>query len=388
MTVTAQKGHAGVGQERDAYLSVRGLQKSYGGFRALDDVSFDLPRGEFLVLLGPSGCGKTTTMRSIVGLESPEAGRISLGERVLFDTATGTDVPVNRRGVGMVFQSYAIWPHRSVFDNVAFPLRVRKTPRRELRERTLAALDTVGLAHLADRGASKLSGGQMQRIALARSIVMEPGLLLLDEPLSNLDAQLRDRLRVELKRLQQELGITTVYVTHDQTEALSMADRIAVMFDGSIHQYTDPETLYNDPATLQVASFLGRSNLLEGKATSRSDGTQIRLTGPGCDVISSQPCDAGTDVVARIRVEDVRVNLTPTGAVNELMGEIAVTTYLGHQTGYFVRLPDSTLIEAVVTGSGRPSLAVGDRVAVSFDPEAVRVYPSSATVDEPKAGPR
>ena len=211
---------------------------------AVNDVTFDVPDGELFTLLGPSGCGKTTTLRSIAGLEAPDSGEIALSDRVLFSRATTgrvrTNVPANARGLGMVFQSYAIWPHMTVFDNVAFPLQVKKRTERpgkkEIEDRVLRVLETMELANLADRQATKLSGGQQQRLALARALVIEPPLLLLDEPLSNLDAKLRESLRYELKRLQRDLGITSVYVTHDQIEALALSTTIAVMQDGNVMQ--------------------------------------------------------------------------------------------------------------------------------------------------------
>src|SRR5580692_4196595 len=245
-------------------LTVRGLTKIYanrydaqaGGVR---DVSFDLPTGTFFTLLGPSGCGKTTTLRCIAGLERPDAGAITVEGTTLFDATRAIAVPMNLRGIGMVFQSYAIWPHMTVFENIAFPLRVAKGvrhTREEIHALVDRALATVGLGGYGDRPATRLSGGQQQRVALARAIVHRPRLLLLDEPLSNLDASLREEMRAELRRLQQQIGVTTVYVTHDQGEALAMSDLIAVMERGRIVQFDEPRTLYFRPANEFVASFI------------------------------------------------------------------------------------------------------------------------------------
>jgi len=366
------------------YLRVENLVKTFpGGNRALDGVSLGIEQGSFLVLLGPSGCGKTTTMRSIVGLESPDSGRIAIGGRTVFDATT--NVPVHKRNMGMVFQSYAIWPHRTVGQNVAFPLKVQKVNRAEIKRRVDEALELVGLGHLGDRGASNLSGGQMQRVALARSIVMRPDLLLLDEPLSNLDAQLRDRLRIELKRLQQEIGVTSVYVTHDQGEALAMADQVAVMFNGVIHQFGAPRDLYDDPATLEVAAFVGKSNLLpgtvpavatEGRATTfvrTDDRTTLQAAagwaGPG-------------GAVARIRVEDIDVEAAPSGKPNEYPARVVVAVYQGSQMSYLLETASGARLEALCARR-TSDFAPGDEVTISVAPEHVRLYPAPADGELP-----
>jgi iron(III) transport system ATP-binding protein len=238
--------------------------------RAMDDLSLTIEDRSFFTLLGPSGCGKTTLLRCIAGLETPTVGRIEIGGKVVFCTETNIVVPPNKRNIGMVFQSYAIWPHMTVFKNVAYPLEVRNLP--NVRERVMKALEMVELAHLADRYASKLSGGQQQRIALARAIVAEPDVLLLDEPLSNLDAALRETMRAELRKLQRHLNITTIYVTHDQTEALSMSDRIAVMRTGRFMEIATPEELYHHPKTPFAAEFIGGANVIAGQVSERRDG--------------------------------------------------------------------------------------------------------------------
>src|SRR5207244_1215688 len=267
-----------------ALLEVRDLVKTYPGARqerhkrvlAVDHVSLDVQEGELFTLLGPSGCGKTTTLRSIAGLETPDEGEISVGGRILFASRTKMRVPANQRGLGMVFQSYAIWPHMNVFQNVAFPLQVlprnKRPSRSELRKRVERVLAVVKLDHLASRDATALSGGQQQRLALARALVMEPALLLLDEPLSNLDAKLRERMRFELKRLQRELGITTVYVTHDQSEALALSHSIAVMNKGRIEQIGAPREIYERPVNQFVADFIGSTNFLDATVSAADGG--------------------------------------------------------------------------------------------------------------------
>src|SRR6187551_2706485 len=250
-------------------LTVHALTKIYanrfdtqaGGVR---DVAFDLPTGTFFTLLGPSGCGKTTTLRCIAGLERPDGGDIRIGGETVACAERGLYLNPEDRNIGMVFQSYAVWPHMTVFDNVAYGLRVRRAPRDVIKRRTMRALELVGLAHLADRSATKLSGGQRQRVALARAIVYEPRVVLFDEPLSNLDAKLREQMRIELVRLQHEVGITSIYVTHDQAEALVMSDRVVVMNNGVIQQIGDPQSIYARPATSFVARFIGVANLLDG----------------------------------------------------------------------------------------------------------------------------
>ena len=239
--------------------------KRFGPVRAVDGVSLTVADGRLLTLLGPSGCGKTTTLRMIAGLEQNDTGRITIGDRIVSDPARGLFVAPERREIGMVFQSYAIWPHMTVFANVAYPLEVRHRPAAEVRERVLGTLKLMEMAHLAERPATALSGGQQQRVAIARALVFQPRVLLMDEPLSNLDAKLREQMRVDLRELQQRLGITTVYVTHDQEEAMVLSDEIAVMHEGRILQVAPPETIYTRPVNRTVAAFVGTPNLLPAK---------------------------------------------------------------------------------------------------------------------------
>ena len=261
-------------------LKVKSLYTEYASdngtvVKAAQDVSFEVPEGKLFTLLGPSGCGKTTTLRSIAGLERPTSGDIEVSGRAVYSSSRGIFVAPNKRNFGMVFQSYAIWPHMNVFQNVAFPLEVRKIDSKQMRERVMRVLTAVQLDHLVEREATKLSGGQQQRLALARALVMEPQLLLLDEPLSNLDAKLRDRMRTELKRLQRELNLTTVYVTHDQSEALALSHEIAVMNEGFVVQVGTPRQIYETPTNQFVADFVGSTNFIGGTVTSLDGGSCV-----------------------------------------------------------------------------------------------------------------
>ncbi|MGH3328049.1 MAG: ABC transporter ATP-binding protein, partial [Streptomycetales bacterium] len=306
--------------------------------RAVDDVSFDVADGQLFTLLGPSGCGKTTTLRSLAGLEQPDSGTIRLGDRQLFSRGgNGTvNVPANQRGLGMVFQSYAIWPHMNVFDNVAFPLQVRKRSNRpsrsDMHRKVTRVLETMELAHLSDRQATKLSGGQQQRLALARAIVTEPPLMLLDEPLSNLDAKLRESLRFELKRLQRELGITSVYVTHDQIEALALSSVVGVMREGKILQVGKPREIYQNPNSRFVAEFIGTSNFITGVVATHEDGRTCVDTSEGRLVLEDSPqVPVGTEVVVSARPESLTVAESSAGGSvpNEWRGEVLTRAFLG-----------------------------------------------------------
>jgi iron(III) transport system ATP-binding protein len=261
-------------------ISVRDLTKRFETgterVRALDGIGFDVESHSFFTLLGPSGCGKSTILRCVAGLETPDAGDIDIAGQPVFSSSRAINLPPNRRRIGMVFQSYAIWPHMTVFQNVAFPLEVQR--RTDVRASAMAALDVVGLSALADRYASRLSGGQQQRVAFARAIVAEPQVLLLDEPLSNLDAALREQMCAELRKLHERLRLTTLYVTHDQAEALSLSDRIAVMRDGRFVEVATPEALWNNPRTVFTAQFLGGANILTGEAHPESGGTLVRTS--------------------------------------------------------------------------------------------------------------
>jgi iron(III) transport system ATP-binding protein len=315
------------------------LSKNFGSELAVNDISLSVAQGEFVTLLGPSGCGKTTTLRCIAGLERPDAGEIRIGGDVVASPANGVYLNPEDRNIGMVFQSYAVWPHMTVFDNVAYGLRVRRAASDIVKKRTMQALELVGLAPLADRYATKLSGGQRQRVALARAIVYEPQVILFDEPLSNLDAKLREQMRVELVRLQREVGITSIYVTHDQTEALVMSDRVVVMDKGVIQQIGDPHDIYVRPANTFVANFIGAANLMEGTLLGRSgDICDIEIPlGQGraplrLKAIGADGAAAGQRTILSVRPEDITVHLEAPAVSdgNLIEGEVIDTIYLGN----------------------------------------------------------
>ena len=370
-----------------ALLEVIDLVKTYPGARqerhkrvlAVDHVSLEVQEGELFTLLGPSGCGKTTTLRSIAGLETPDEGTISVGGRVLFSSQTKTRIPANQRGLGMVFQSYAIWPHMNVFENVAFPLQVlprgRRPGRQQLRERVERVLAVVKLDHLASRDATALSGGQQQRLALARALVMEPALLLLDEPLSNLDAKLRDDMRFELKRLQRELGITCVYVTHDQTEALAMSNEVAVMREGKVEQIGRPREIYESPKTRFVADFIGTSNFIEGVVEEKRPGGYLVRTPQGAlDVPSDAQHAPGDAVVVSARPEHIMLSTDVNGAApNRWPGRVAVRSFLGEVVDHVVAVGGD---EIRVRCNSTISIPPETDVTLVFNQEAFTLIPA------------
>lgn len=331
-------------------VEISALHKTFGGEVALESLDLAVRRGEFLVLLGPSGCGKTTTMRSIAGLEQPTSGVIKIGGRTVFDRSNKIDVAPAARNVGMVFQSYAIWPHRTVAQNVSFPLKMQKIPSREAKERVRDVLELVGLDGMGDRSASMLSGGQMQRVALARSLVMRPSVLLLDEPLSNLDAKLREKLRVELKQTQQNLGTTSIYVTHDQAEALALADRIVLMRKGVIEQVSTPLELYLEPRSKFAAQFVGMNNVLVGRVDRDSSSTRIVL-GDGDLVLKTDYRGSEETVAVCLRAEDFILELPAGWHGNVISGRIEVVSFLGSQVLYSVRV-GSLMLEVIVPFTG------------------------------------
>jgi ABC-type Fe3+/spermidine/putrescine transport system ATPase subunit len=354
-------------------LSVRGLVKRFGAVTAVDGVSFDVAPGELFTILGPSGCGKTTVLRSIAGLETPEAGEIAIGDELLFSCDRGADVPANQRRLGLVFQSYALWPHMNVFETVAFPLDA--APRRErlsraaIRARVEEALDVVALAGLADRPATDLSGGQQQRLALARALVSRPRLLLLDEPLSSLDAKLREAMRFELKRLQREAGVAAVYVTHDQAEALAISDRIAVMTAGAIEQVGRPREVYERPASRFVAGFVGVANLIEGVVESRdANGTAAVATSEGT-LRASAPATlaAGSRVVVVVRPEHVELRVPGAAdADGAWPGTVVASAYAGDAVEHVVAVGP---LELRARTEASRILASGTPVQVRLPPE-------------------
>jgi iron(III) transport system ATP-binding protein len=329
-------------------IEVTGLVKSFADgtsarVHAVDSISFTVEEGRFYTLLGPSGCGKTTTLRCIAGLEKPDTGEIRVSGTTVFSSSTGAYVPAYKRAIGMVFQSYAIWPHLTVLENVAFPLRVarERISKDEIRKRVREALDQVEMGNLEERMATQLSGGQQQRLALARALVRRPQVLLLDEPLSNLDAKLRERMRVELRELQRRLRITTLYVTHDQIEALSMSNTIAVMSNGVIIQEGAPREIYSQPKTQFVAQFIGSTNQLSGLLGAvEGEGLGIAKTTVGdirCGVMSDLA--AGANIIVVVRPESIVLHQRkPDHRLNVLEGKIAAAMFLGEYVECTVEL--------------------------------------------------
>lgn len=369
-------------------VKVDQLTKEFAGVKALNNVNLDIQEGEFFALLGPSGCGKTTTMRCIAGFEQPTTGTILIGDKAV------NKIPPNRRNCGMVFQSYALFPHMNVFENVAYSLNIKqlnssnvisqtgiylrllnrkfgKYPK-DIEKKVMEILEYVELDRYAKRLTSELSGGQQQRVALARALVMEPAVLLMDEPLSNLDQKLRHSMRNTIRRIQQDLGITTIFVTHDQEEAMSMADRVAVMDHGEVMQIGTPTDLYSRPATPFIANFVGTSNMLKGSVVDEVDGLSI-VKGDGFQLRSSQK-STKKEVDVIIRPENIKVykaDRVPSDASNLLEGDIVVSTYLGSIVRYDVQIGNYQLVVDTTYSSGESILAAGEKIKMSIEPERV-----------------
>jgi iron(III) transport system ATP-binding protein len=365
-----------------AELKVEHLRKVFAiGRPAIDDVSFRASAGEIVVLLGPSGCGKTTTLRCVAGLETPTSGEIAIGRETVSAPARGVLVPPRLRNIGMVFQSYAVWPHMTVRQNVTYPLRQRKVPRTEANAKVDDVLELVGLFEYAERPVVALSGGQMQRVALARSLVYQPQLLLLDEPLSNLDAQLRLRLRDDLRRIIKQSGVTALYVTHDQAEAVVLGDRIGVMRDGKLLQMASPEQVYNRPADLFVASFTGASNLLAGRVLERNGefGT-VEAGGHRLSALMPANVKVGEAVKVAVRPENVRLVANGSAdAGNRFSARVAAQRYQGTQTIYELAVLGGRL-EALELGTHMRH-AVGSDVDVVLPPTLCWAYPARETAE-------
>ena len=368
-------------------LSVKSLWTEYAGergaaVRAAQDVAFEVPAGKLFTLLGPSGCSKTTTLRSIAGLERPVAGEVAIDGDVVFSSERGIFVAPNRRNFGMVFQSYAIWPHMNVFQNAAFPLEVagRRLSRSERTDKVMGVLRAVALDDLADRPATKLSGGQQQRLALARALVMEPRLLLLDEPLSNLDAKLRERMRFELKRTQRDLGITTIYVTHDQSEALALSHEIAVMSEGRVVQIGTPREVYEQPKSRFVADFVGATNFLDATvvAADGSGGCRVGTPLGELNVRCVEALARNAAVAVSVRPEDVELSETepPPGAAtdNVCVAVVEAKAFLGDRLDFQVRAGNTVLLARV-----HPSLRtpVGDKIYVRMQADKCLAVPDT-----------
>jgi ABC-type Fe3+/spermidine/putrescine transport system ATPase subunit len=358
-----------------AVLEFRDVAKRFSTVNAVDGVSFSILPGEIFTLLGPSGCGKTTTLRLAAGLEEPDAGEISINGVIAAAPERGLFLSPEKRRLGMVFQSYAIWPHLTVFENVAFPLRVRRESSEMIRQRVSRALDVVGLGGLSERGATQLSGGQQQRVALARALVYEPALLLLDEPLSNLDAKLREQMRFELRGLQRKLELTILYVTHDQTEAITLSDRIAVVNRGRFEQVGAPEEVYEKPATSFVGHFLGRMITLEGTLKRTGGGAWVQLAGGARIAIALSELDSlrdGAAVRLSARPEDIAILPAAELGKNQIDGVVEQVDYLGDRFEYHVRAGGALL---VLSAPKRDRYSSGAKIRLSLEPSCLSVRP-------------
>jgi ABC-type Fe3+/spermidine/putrescine transport system ATPase subunit len=368
-------------QKPEPFISVRNLTKRFGDLVAVDGVSLAVGEGHTMALLGPSGCGKTTILRCIAGLETPDQGHISIAGRVAFDSESGVNLAPEQRELGVVFQSYAVWPHMTVAQNVGFPLKVRKRPIAEQRERVARILEIVGLAAWHDKPATQLSGGQQQRVALARALVYEPRLVLFDEPMSNLDAQLRDQMRIELKILQNRLGFTAIYVTHDQAEAFALAEHVVLMNRGKIETTGAPRDVSYRPRTPFVARFLGL-NVRGGRAIRTGDlqtglcyaevALSDRLTLRGL-IGDERPIAPGAAVLACIRKEHVTIRkLPPNGLAHHgaLIGEVRTASFLGAEEEYVLDL-DGVELRSIQAPIGAQA---GDMVEVTIRPENCTVF--------------
>ncbi len=352
-------------------LALRELVKKYGDVTAVDRVDLEIAEGEFVSLLGPSGCGKTTTLRMIAGFIAPTAGVIEMDGNIL--SSPNAVMPPERRQMSMIFQSYAIWPNMTVAENVGFGLKLRRLPAKEVRDRTGEILEVIQMSHLAERYPAELSGGQQQRVALARSIVVKPSVLLLDEPLSNLDANLREEMRFEIRRLHDEFHITTVYVTHDQGEAMVTSDRIAVMNAGRIEQVDDPYTLYSRPKTRFVAGFIGRTNFLEGR---RANGT-VTFDGFGIDAgrFGSDVAAGDRDVLFSVRPQSLTLYAEQPNSPGDrcvVEGKVVERAFLGEHWDYLVA-PVGSGLKLRVSTAPISIYGVGQPVWVEFDPKQMAI---------------
>jgi spermidine/putrescine transport system ATP-binding protein len=364
-------------------VQLEGLTKRYGAALAVRGIDLDIPPGEFFCLLGPSGCGKTTTLRMIAGFERPSAGRILLDSRDVSDT------PPNRRNVNTVFQNYALFSHLTVAENVAFGLRFTRTSKEEARNRVGQALSLVQMEEYRDRKPHQLSGGQQQRVALARALILNPSVLLLDEPLGALDAKLRKTLQVELKALQEQVGVTFIYVTHDQEEALTMADRLAVMSEGMVEQVGTPREVYEEPASAYVADFLGVSNLLDAEAVGETSDGRCRLRTGDLELFASRGhTSARRQVKVVVRPERVRVDASGKTGENRLPGRIERVVYAGPISQLVVTLDRGEHIQCMLANDGVEAFFErGAPVSVHLPCEALRVLPTETTETQEKNGP-
>jgi iron(III) transport system ATP-binding protein len=361
-----------------AGVTIAELSKSYGAgseMPAVSGLNLSIHDNQFVTLLGPSGCGKTTTLRLIAGYMAPDAGTIHVDGRLV--SSKDTLVLPEHRGMGMVFQNYAVWPHKTVFENVVFGLRVRKVPNAKAREQVEKALAHVNLSGFENRLPNELSGGQQQRVALARSLVVEPEILLLDEPLSNLDAKLRERMRSELKQLQRRTGITFIYVTHDQAEALALSDQIAVIYEGRLQQYGTPHEVYSKPANRIVADFMGNVNLLPATLVGAANGKGTLLIGGELrvDAVLSDGMTADSEVDVAIRPENILLGPAAEAETSNAKAEVSERTFLGNFNEYLVTLASGQVLR--VQTHPRHQFAVGDTVGIAIDSTQISIFPRS-----------
>jgi iron(III) transport system ATP-binding protein len=360
------------------FIQLDHLTKRFGAAAAVADLSLDVARGESVTLLGPSGCGKTTTLRMVAGLETPDAGRIEIDGTVVYDAARGINLPPERRKIGMVFQSYAIWPHMTVAQNVGFPLAVRRLNTSDIAERVSKSLAMVGLGGFENRPATQLSGGQQQRVALARALIHEPAVLLLDEPLSNLDVKLREQMRIELKLLQHRLNLTFINVTHDQVEALSVSNRIAILNEGRVEQIGSPRDLYERPVTPFVRDFLGKSATLSGRVRHVANGTiGVELACYpdallDCPATPGMHFESGGAVEVSIRPEALRLKDSFRPGDRALKGTVTTVLYQGERSECMVRLGEDNIV--MYLPSDRDA-APGDEIELAVAISALRVWP-------------
>lgn len=366
-------------------VRLTGLWKTYpgGANPAVKDLSIDVLDGEILTLLGPSGCGKTTTLRMVAGLETPDAGDIFFGDQAVVMSSRQVSLPPNKRNVGMVFQSYAIWPHMTVAENVAFPLKARRFPKKEIKERVLRALELVGLTGFEDRPGPLLSGGQQQRVAFARALVTEPRVLLLDEPFSNLDAKLREQMRIGVKLLQKRLNIAMLFVTHDQIEALSLSNRIALMNFGVVQQQGDPRLLYEEPVNEFVRDFVGRTLLFKGKVQTSNPSGKMAITLAGArDCVVFGHCynpggmKNGESVYIGVRPEDVEIHAAlgaevPAGMIG---GTAQAALFVGERIEYQVEVDGQGII--MIYGERHKPVDEGSKVWLKLRPDGHTAWPS------------
>lgn len=351
--------------------------KLFGDVRAVDDVTVDVQRGELFFLLGPSGCGKSTFLRIVAGFYRPDVGNLYFDDRLM------NEIPPHKRNTGMVFQNYALWPHMTVYENVEYGLNVRKLPKDVKRKKVAEVLDIVHMAEYADRTANQLSGGQQQRVALARALVIEPDVLLLDEPLSNLDAKLRVEMRQEIKRIHTESGITTIYVTHDQKEALSLADRLAIMKDGKIVQVGTPREIYNMPVNQFVADFIGETNFINGRLIAK-DNNLARVESIIGEIQSNSRyhnISVGDPITCSIRPESITIPSMPVpNTVNQFHAQISHLAYLGNVEEYRLLIEKQVEIQAVVHNPGGVERHLGDDIIVHFEPKDVVILPEDESI--------